>query len=87
MGDSARSWRSYEESCALLDQIVGRCVREPQFSERVLADPGEALREYALTEDELDDFHALRAGHLAEAIEVWAAIRARMGELRARQGR
>jgi hypothetical protein len=67
--------RSYEESCALLDQIVGRCVRDVEFGSAVLSDPETALLEYDLNEDELDDFRALRARHRDEAAESWAAIR------------
>lgn len=79
--------RSYEESCALLDGIVGRCVRDRQFAKRVLADPKEALGEYELTADEIEDFQILCARHLSEANKVWTAIRARMGKLRtARRG-
>jgi hypothetical protein len=79
---SPKSGRSYEESCALLDRIVGRCVREPRFAGRVLADPEEALKGYGLTKDELDDFRILKAHHLAEAKDVWTAIRTRMDKLR-----
>jgi hypothetical protein len=70
--------RSYEESCKLLDQIVGRCVRDPQFSTRVLADPREALREFDLNEDEMEDFLILKDGHLTEAVAVWDAVRERL---------
>lgn len=81
MTDLKSSPRSYEQSCSLLDQIVGRCVRDPEFSSRVLENPQAALSEYALTDHELDDFLALKAGHSAEAAQVWEAIRARMEEL------
>jgi hypothetical protein len=70
--------RSYEESCKLLDQIVGRCVRDPQFSALVMADPSAALREFDLTEDELEDFLILKDAHLTEATQVWTAIRAKL---------
>jgi hypothetical protein len=65
-----------EERLALLDTIVGRCVRDRAFADRVLSDPDEALREYALDEGELDDFRALAASRRDEAIAVWAALRA-----------
>ena len=76
--------RSYEESCELIDRIVGRCVREAQFASFVLSDPEAALKDYDLNEDELDDFRALRAGHQSEAEEGWEAIRERMAALQAR---
>jgi hypothetical protein len=77
--------RTYEESCALLDQIVGRCVRDVGFAIAVLADPAAALREYELNEDELDDFRALKDRHRDEAAEGWAAIRAYLETVRNRQ--
>ena len=67
--------RTKEESCALLDQIVGRCVRDVRFATDVLADPEAALKEYELNEDELDDFRALKDRHHHEAAEGWEAIR------------
>jgi hypothetical protein len=67
--------RSYEESCELIDRIVGRCIREADFATFVLADPEAALKEYDLNEDELDDFRALRAEHPKEADAGWKAIR------------
>jgi hypothetical protein len=70
--------RSYEQSCKLLDQIVGRCVRDPHFSAQVMADPRAALQAFNLTEDELEDFLILQDGHLAEATQVWSAIRDRL---------
>jgi hypothetical protein len=48
------------------------------FSANVLADPRRALRDYDLTDGELEDFLALQAGHAAEAAGVWAAIRERL---------
>ncbi|WP_434427084.1 hypothetical protein [Nannocystis pusilla] len=68
--------RSFAESCALLDSIVGRCVREPEFAERVLDEPEAALAAYGLARHELDDFLALAGDHKQEAAETWAAIRA-----------
>jgi hypothetical protein len=70
--------RSYVESCALLDEIVGRCVRDAGFGRAVLDDPETALREYNLNEDELDDFRALRSRHRDEAAKGWAVLRAAM---------
>lgn len=67
--------RTYEESCARLDPIVGRCVRDVAFATSVLGDPEGALKEYELNEDELDDFRSLRDGHREEAAEGWNAIR------------
>lgn len=67
--------RTYQESCTLLDGIVGRCVRESDFAAAVLDDPAAALREYDLNGDELDDFLALRADHKDEAAETWKTIR------------
>lgn len=68
--------RSYEESCTLLDGIVGRCVRDAAFAASVLDDPISALASYGLNQDELDDFLALKARHRWEAEQGWAAIRA-----------
>jgi hypothetical protein len=75
--------RNYEESCALLDRIVGRCVRDEAFATRVLDDPVSALAMYELNQDELDDFLALKAGHRREAEQGWAEIRAAMASLQA----
>jgi len=77
--------RTYEESCVLLDQIVGRCVRDLTFAESVLANPEVALKEYDLNEDELDDFRAIKAKHSDEAAEGWAAIRIGLQTVRKRQ--
>jgi hypothetical protein len=73
------SMRSYDESCSIIDRIVGRCIRIPEFASSVLSDPEAALKEYNLNEDELDDFRALCAGHREEAGEVWETVRADMG--------
>jgi hypothetical protein len=70
-----RALRNYDESCVLLDQIVGRCIRDVGFATSVLRDPEAALKEYELNEDELDDFRALKDRHYNEAAEGWAAIR------------
>jgi hypothetical protein len=74
--------RTYEESCALLDTIVGRCVRDVGFATSVLRDPEAALKDYELNEDELDDFRALKDRHCREAAESWAALRADLETVR-----
>lgn len=71
--------RTYEESCELLDRIVGRCIREADFAGDVLADPENALSGYGLNEDEMDDFRALKAEHEQEAAIEWDKIRQGMG--------
>jgi hypothetical protein len=50
-------------------------VRDADFASAVLDDPVEALRDYGLTPDELDDFLALQR-HRHEAAPAWAALRA-----------
>lgn len=77
--------RTYEESCARLDQIVGRCVRDVAFATAVLGDPEDALKEYELNEDEMDDFRSLRDSHREEAAEGWVAIRIGLETVRKRQ--
>ena len=67
--------RTVEQSTVLIDQIVGRCVREADFGSRVLGSPEEALAEYQLNELELDDFRALRAQYPKEAARHWAHLR------------
>ncbi len=67
--------RTTEESCALIDQISGRCVRDPEFARRVMADPETALIEYDLEPDELEDFVVLRERHREEAMRGWARVR------------
>jgi len=71
--------RVLEERLALLDTIVGRCVRDAEFASRVLASPEQALLEYGLDAGELDDFKALAATRREEAVSVWAGLRAAMG--------
>ena len=71
--------RTYEESCLLLDRIVGRCIRDEAFAARVLDDPAAALKEYDLNADELEDFTELRADHRQEASDGWKAIRTHVG--------
>ena len=63
-----------EESTALIDKIVGRCVREASFAKCVLEDPRRALTEYGLNKAELDDFLALQR-HANEASDAWAQLR------------
>jgi hypothetical protein len=77
--------RTYEESCAHLDKIVGRCVFDAEFAASVLADPEAALKAYNLTEDELDDFRVLKRRHLAEASSGWTAIRIGLEQMRKQQ--
>jgi len=79
--------RSYEESCAWLDEIVGRCVRDAKFATWVLEDPNSALKPYGLSEEELADFTALKTRHRAEATEGWAAIRAEIERIRRQRSR
>lgn len=67
--------RTIEQSTALIDQIIGRCVREADFGERVLRDPAQALAEYQLNQAELDDFLALKAQYAEEAAMHWANLR------------
>jgi hypothetical protein len=67
--------RTVAESTALIDRIVGRCVRDAAFAEQLLLDPEHALAEYRLTEGELEDFRALRATHAREARAQWAILR------------
>ena len=67
--------RTYEESCRLLDEIVGRCVRDAEFAVSALNDPEIALKEYELNEDEMDDFRALKNRHFDEAKEGWSVLR------------
>jgi hypothetical protein len=67
--------RTTEQSIALIDEIIGRCVREAEFADRVLRDPDRALAEYQLEEDEIGDFRALRAKTADEAIVQWTHLR------------
>ena len=78
--------RSYEESCAMVDRIVGRCIREADFASATLADPDTALRDYHLNKGELSDFQVLHAEHREEAGQIWATIRNRMEALRSTSG-
>ena len=67
--------RTHEQSCAYLDEIVGRCVRDEEFAQAVLSGPEAALAGYALTDDEMDDFRALSNRHREEARQAWASLR------------
>jgi hypothetical protein len=78
MNDPNSAPRTYDESCVLLDRIVGRCVRDRDFASMVLNDPRAALREYGLSGHELDDFLALQQGYADEAAQVWEAIRKKL---------
>lgn len=57
----------------LLDSIVGRCIRDLDFGERVLRDPEAALSRYDLSDDEMDDFRAL-ARYADEALPRWQRL-------------
>lgn len=76
--------RTYEQSCAYLDAIVGRCVRDDAFAEGVLDCPEAALAEYALTDDEMDDFRAITTRHREEARSAWASLRIALTSVHAR---
>jgi hypothetical protein len=67
--------RTMEESCAMIDRISGRCVREPEFAAQVMADPATALAEYDLEPDELEDFVVLQQRHRDEALRGWTRVR------------
>ena len=70
--------RTFDESCVMIDRIIGRCIRDAAFAERVLEQPEAALAEYRLEEHELDDFRALKTRYKQEAAEGWARVRAAM---------
>lgn len=68
--------RTFEQSTRLIDEIVGRCVREPAFARAVIHDPEQALAvDYALNEAEMKDFLALRAQLGEEAVVQWQHLR------------
>jgi hypothetical protein len=67
--------RTVDDSIALIDTIVGRCVRDHDFARKVMEDPETALAEYRLNSGELDDFIALKAQMGGTALEVWEALR------------
>jgi len=58
----------------MIDLLVGRCVRDPEFAAAVLADPEAALSEYALSEDELEDFRVLSKGDHRATLSGWAKL-------------
>jgi hypothetical protein len=66
--------RSIEEETKLLDEIVGRCVRDPEFGRRALLDPQTALAEYNASEGLVDDFRAL-AEHGDDTMRDWLQLR------------
>jgi hypothetical protein len=65
----------FDERLALMDGIVGRCLRESDFGRQVLEDPETALKGYALSEEEMNDFRAL-AKHRDSVLRTWAELRA-----------
>ncbi len=67
--------RTAEESLRLIDLLVGRCVRDPEFAAAVLADPDATLSEYALSQDELDDFRVLSKRDHRVTLSGWAKLR------------
>lgn len=67
--------RTFEQSTRLIDEIVGRCVREPAFGRSVIRDPEQALAAYALNEAEMKDFLALRTQLGDEAVVQWKHLR------------
>lgn len=67
--------RDVSESIALIDNIVGRCVRDPEFARAVIADPRAALASYGLNAGEEADFLALSEKLGASALETWAGLR------------
>jgi hypothetical protein len=66
--------RTTEEAIRVIDEIVGRCVRDPEYGERVLSDVEGTLAEYDPCEGILDDFRAL-AEHREEALGKWQQLR------------
>ena len=66
--------RTIEEATKVIDEIVGRCVRDPGYGEHVLDDPETALAEYDPCEGILDDFRAL-AEHREDALAAWEDLR------------
>lgn len=66
--------RTAEESLRLIDLIVGRCVRDHEFAAAVLTDPETTLSEYALNEDELEDFQELSKHDHRVTLSGWAKL-------------
>lgn len=67
--------RDTAASVALIDGIVGRCVRDPAFARAVISDPRSALAGYGLDEGEEADFLALREKVGAAALAAWSSLR------------
>ena len=66
--------RSIEEETKLLDEIVGRCVRDPEFGRHALLDPQTALAEYNASDGLVDDFRAL-AEDADDTLRDWLQLR------------
>ena len=66
--------RTIEEATQVVDEIVGRCVRDSEYGEHVLNDPETALAEYEPCEDILDYFRAL-AEHRDDVLAAWQRLR------------
>ena len=66
--------RTMEEATMVIDEIVGRCVRDLEYGKRVLDNPEVTLAEYDPCEGILDDFRAL-AKHREEALDNWLTLR------------
>jgi hypothetical protein len=66
--------RSIEEETKLLDEIVGRCVRDPDFGRHALLDPKTALAEYNASDGLMDDFRAL-AEDGDDTLRDWLQLR------------
>jgi hypothetical protein len=71
--------RTIEEATKVIDEIVGRCVRDLAYGQRVLDDPEVTLAEYEPCDGILEDFRAL-ADHREEALAGWQRLRAIMYE-------
>ncbi len=67
--------RTMEEATRVIDEIVGRCVRDTEYGKRVLDNPEVTLAEYDPCEGILDDFRAL-ARYREEALESWQTLQA-----------
>ena len=66
--------RTMEEATRVIDEIVGRCVRDPEYAQRVLDSPEMSLAEYDPCEDILDDFRVL-ARNREETLQNWRKVR------------
>lgn len=65
--------RTMEEATRVIDEIVGRCVRDLEYGKRVLDSPEVTLAEYDPCEGILDDFRAL-AKYREEALSSWQML-------------